>query len=125
GDVHRRVGDIHVIHIGPAHAISRNIDFSGRQWKPSNAGRESRATANEGYESWSPNRANHNRSRHPEPATACESPASVVERSKSPRLIFAPSPSPGPDICPVAKSIRSPTDDHGARPPASSVSGDV
>src|SRR5208282_4428763 len=52
-------------------------------------------------------------------------PASVVEWSKSPRLVLNPGPAPWADVDPVAEAIRSPSHDDAARPPAWAVTGNV
>src|SRR5207248_1303556 len=97
--------DVHVVHIGAAHAIARNVGFSRSQRKPSHThtNREVSA-AHERHQRRSPHRTNHNRSRNPEPATSYERPASVVKWSKAPRLIFHPRPSPWSNIDPVAEA---------------------
>src|SRR5579872_735515 len=36
-DIHRGVGDVHVVHVRAAHMVSRDVDFSGSQREPSHA----------------------------------------------------------------------------------------
>ena len=128
-DIHRRVGDVHVVHVPAAHAIPRHVDFSRSQREPSHAdaGREveSRAAADETPPGRRPHRTHHDRSRNPEPSAVHERPASVVERSESPRLVFHPRPAPGTDIDPVTEAIRSPSRNNRARTPARTISGDI
>src|SRR5262249_28002430 len=49
-----------------------------------------------------------NRSGNPAPAAAHKRPAAIVERSKAPRLVVNPGPSPGGHIYPVPVTVRCP-----------------
>src|SRR6266576_993268 len=73
-DVHRRVGDVHVVHIRAADPIPRHVHFSRCQREPSHANargeREARAAADKRHQSRRPHRTHHNRTRHPEPSAA-------------------------------------------------------
>src|SRR5262252_1017178 len=125
-DVHGCIGDVDVIHVCPAHVVSRNIDFSRSQREPSNSNTrrkaEARSTTHKSDKSRRPDRTHYNRSWNPEPSATHERPASVVEWRESPRLIFHPRPAPRPNIGPMPIAIRSPTYHHGARTPARAVS---
>src|SRR5260221_205282 len=79
------------------------------------------ATAHERNECGSPHWPHDHRSRHPEPVGIHKSPASIVERRKSPRLIFHPGPAPAAQKDPVTVAIWSPAHDDGAWPPARAV----
>src|SRR4029077_9226945 len=98
-DAHRRIGDVYVVHVGAAHAVSGEIDFSGSQREPSHANTggkpETRTAAHECNQGRRPDGPNHDRSWNPDPAIAYKCPTSVVEGSESPGLIFNPGPAPG------------------------------
>src|SRR6185437_2598605 len=61
--------------------------------------------------------SNHIRSRHPSPTRTNQNPPSVVERSKSPGLIFNPGPPPRFYPGPASITIRRPVCRHAARIP--------
>src|ERR1700680_2244592 len=57
GDIHPRIGDVHIVHVGSAHTVSRYKHFSRSQREPSHGAAantdwelEARATAHEGNE---------------------------------------------------------------------------
>src|SRR5260370_28507671 len=83
---------------------------------------EARPATYECDQSRSPHWAHDNRSRNPEPPTTYKCPTSVVKRSKSPRFLFHPGPTPGANIDPVTEAVRSPSHHDAARAPARTVS---
>src|SRR5579859_1482808 len=128
-DIHRRVGDVHVIHVRAADAVSGDIDLPGSEREPSHAHAnrkvEARSTTYERHECRRPNGPNDDRPRNPEPSAIHGRPASIVEGRKSPRLIFNPGPSPRANVDPVTEAIRCPSHGDGTRTPARTVAGDV
>ena len=126
------VRDVHVGHVPLADVVRRAIHVTRSQREPRHAcGRATSdhsdspmRAANPSYQRWrihGPHvRHAHYRSRrrrHPTPHATDNHPASIVERSKTPRLIVNPGPSPRRNPNPVAVAIRSPADDGGAREP--------
>src|SRR5580658_10699171 len=128
-NAHRCIRDVHIVHIGAAHAISRQIDLAWCEREPphANAGgeAETRAAAHERDQRRSPDGTHHHWPRHPKPSIVYERPASIVEWRESPGLIPDPGPAPGPEVDPVTEAIRSPTRHDGARPPTHTVAGNV
>src|ERR1017187_3392770 len=128
-DIHRCVGDVHVVHIGATDAVSGKVDFTGSEREPSHANAdgeaEARTAAHECDQCRSPDGPDYDRSWHPEPSAVHRRPAAIVERSESPRLIFDPGPAPRSDKDPVTEAIRSPSYDDGARAPAGTVTGHI
>ena len=122
---HVRIGDVDIVHVPAADAVSGQINFSRSQREPphTNARREmeSRSAAHKRHQSRRPHWPHYDRSRDPVPPRSHKSPASVVERRKSPGLVFHPRPAPRPDINPVAEAIRGPYDCYCARTPARPV----
>src|SRR6202049_586074 len=99
GDIHPRVGDVHIVHVGSAHAVSRHKHFSRSQREPSHGAAantdgelEARATAHESNEGGRPNRPHHHWPRNPEPPARDKCPAAIVKWSKPPGLVFHLSP---------------------------------
>src|SRR5262249_13557003 len=127
GDIHGRIGNVHVIHVATTHPITRNEYLARSQWKPSNANArreaESIPAAHERHQSGSPHRTDNHRSRHPEPAAVHISPAAIMERCEAPGLVFHPGPAPASNEDPVAATIRSPSYGNAARAPARAIAG--
>src|SRR5712691_1031895 len=90
-DIHRRIGDVHVVHVRAADVVSGNVDFAWGEWEPShtNARREAetRTAAHERDQRRRPDGTHNDWPRHPEPSAVDEGPATVVEGSESPGLV--------------------------------------
>lgn len=125
-----RVADVHVAEITSARAIPRKEWLTPTERAPAKSATEPEANAKAraakpGHERGRVVRPRIVRSRRPAPIAAERYPASVVEGSESPRLVFDPGPAPGADESPVTEAIRSPAHNDGARPPAGTVAGNV
>lgn len=74
-------------------------------------------TAEKTHECGAVDRRAKDRTRAPAPPAAKESPAAIVKRSKSPRLIAHPCPAPRTDIAPISVAVGSPINGHVGRIP--------
>src|SRR5271166_6335679 len=114
GDVHISIRDVHIVHVAWAGSIPGHENFARSQREPghANANADSQAEAASAHkcdQRGCINRAYVHWPWHPAPGTFHKCPASIVERSEAPRLIFNPSPAPGSDPNPVAEPVGSPT----------------
>jgi hypothetical protein len=112
-DCNACVCNVNVLNIARTGPIPGDVNFSGPQREPANSAANSHSyteasAADKCHQGRRVNRTYGHRSRNPAPPPASISPASIVERSKAPWLIFNPSPSPGPNIGPVPIPIGSP-----------------
>jgi hypothetical protein len=124
---HAGVGHVYVLNVARAGVVPRNVNLSRSKRKPShrfgayaNSDGESAAT-DKRDQGRRINRSNCNRPWHPAPAISGISPAAIVERRKSPRLVFNPRPSPGINISPMTVAIWRPVSGDASRLPNISV----
>jgi hypothetical protein len=131
--IHRRIRDIHILHVALAGAVGRHIHFARSEREPRHAS-PSTAERHRHAESRSANEDDQGRRVHgphdygtwyPAPASADFSPASVVKWSKAPGFVFHPGPSPGRDPDPMPVAIRRPTGSDARGIPHMSVFGNV
>src|SRR6266404_3199926 len=125
-DVHSRVGYVHVLNITRASSIPWYEHFPWRQRKPSHSTSNTHAdakasTADECNQCRRIDWSNCNRSGDPAPAALYEGPTTVMERCKTPRLIFNPSPPPRRNIDPVTIAVRRPVAGNTRRCPHVSI----
>jgi hypothetical protein len=119
-----RVRDVHAIEVAAAHVIPGNVRFTKSERAPAVAKPTAKAdaytepaTAEPRHQRGCIVRTRINRSWRPSPGSAPIDPASIVERSIAPRLIFNPGPSPGRNPNPVPVAIRRPAHADPARHP--------
>src|SRR6266404_4686861 len=121
GGVYRRVGDVHVVDVGAAHAIRGHVDFTRRKREPGHADSTAAAhpdanaevrPADPGDQRGSVNRAyisdtydGTRRARYPAPNSADRNPTAVVKWRKAPGSVIYPCPAPGRNPHPVAVAI--------------------
>src|SRR6266404_3332595 len=139
GGVYRRVGDVHVVDVGAAHAIRGHVDFTRRKREPGHADSTAAAhpdanaevrPADPGDQRGSVNRAYISdaydctrRTRYPAPNSADRNPTAVVKWRKAPGSVIYPCPAPGRNPHPVAVAIRRPADDSRVWKPNRAVLG--
>jgi hypothetical protein len=97
------ISDVYVLNVTRAGPIPGNEYFARSQREPSNAtahadSNAKSSTSDKCNQSRRVNRSDSYGSGDPAPAAACKCPSAIVERSKAPRLILHPSPSPRPHI---------------------------
>ncbi len=73
------IADVDPVHIGRAHVVSRNIDFTRAQGKPPHIDSDADPSTNKSYQSGSVDRFNINGSGYPAPTSANADPAAVME----------------------------------------------
>src|SRR6266404_2070597 len=121
GGVYRRVGDVHVVDVGAAHAIRGHVDFTRRKREPGHADSTAAAhpdanaevrPADPGDQSGGVYRAYISdaydctrRTRYPAPNSADRNPTAVVKWRKAPGSVIYPCPAPGRNPHPVAVAI--------------------
>ena len=122
GHANPRVRDVHVVHIARAGAIPRHKNFARCKREPSHAGADANSkaetsSAHECDQSWRIDRPGIDRTRYPAPRSSYKCPPSIVEGSKTPRLVFNPSPAPRRDPNPVTVAVGGPSgSDYSGRP---------
>src|ERR1700722_7295581 len=129
---HSRIRYVDPGYIHLARAIRRHPHIARSQRKPrhSNSGRTAEfdrcrncSSSNKRYQRRRIDRpfvdaSNRNRPRHPTPAPArYHSPAPIMERRKSPRLVFHPRPTPWSNVCPMSIAIWRPIRSDSVRNP--------
>src|SRR5439155_18189285 len=94
-----RIGDVDAVEIAAAHSVPRNERLTEAQWAPSVAIATTESNSKTPSRASEPRnqrgrvvRASIDRARRPSPIVVVIDPASVVERSVTPRLVFNPGP---------------------------------
>lgn len=110
------VGHVHLTCIVAAVPVPRHVRLTRTEREPS---LQSATTSNtdtdgktrsthKGHQRRRVHRRDGHRARHPAPLGSDACPTAVVERRKTPRLVFNPRPAPGVDPGPAAVTIRHP-----------------
>ena len=108
-DIHCCTADVDAIHVSLAHVIRRHVHFSRTEREPSYVAAEaSRTPADEDDQRRRIHGLHRDRTGDPTPASADAHPASVVERSITPRRVIDPRIAPRRNPRPVAGMVRSP-----------------
>jgi hypothetical protein len=116
----RRIADERVANVDPF-CEPRTAAEPGIEWltKPQRepANTEAEPTAEKTHECGTVDRRTIDRTRAPAPPAAKIRPATIVERSESPRLVAHPRPAPRTYIAPITVAVRSPIIGHVGRIP--------
>lgn len=116
----RRIADERVANVDPFcepwTATEPRIEWLTKpQREPANT--EAEPTAEKTHECGAVDRRAKDRARAPAPPAAKESPAAIVKRSESPRLVAYPRPAPRTYIAPITVAVGSPIIGHVGRIP--------
>ena len=109
GGIDRRIADVDLSHVAPAHLVRGHVNFARTEREPSHIAAEAAwATADEDHQRRRIYGLHFHGSGHPPPASANRYPTSVVERRVAPGGIIDPGISPGRNPIPVPGVIGRP-----------------